>query len=229
MLVDRASYAGPPAPCLQPRLGDWELWVTPWTLGQAVWSAHRYPHPQPPSHKGSMLGPRVPGSPLVQPPEPCVQRALLAALPRAPCQGRHPRSWTQETRAAEGSSPASGDPAYTACGDAVGVARLHGHSSTCRPRAGQPCSSGPAATPVGLWVPRPGSRLPHLAPTSPGTSGPVWGSPRCSSSPPGRGCHSPGRRPLDTGPAGHRRTPQGRTRPLGDGMASRPAAPGPAE
>lgn len=67
--------------------------------------------------------------------------------------------------------------------------------------------------------------MPHLAPTSPGTSGPAWGRPRCSSSPPGRVCRSPGRRPPGTLAAGHHSTPQGHTHPLGDGTAHRQGSP----
>lgn len=67
--------------------------------------------------------------------------------------------------------------------------------------------------------------MPHLAPTSPGTSGPAWGRPHCSSSPLGRVCRSPGRRPPGTLAAGHHSTPQGHTHPWGDGTAHRQGSP----
>lgn len=94
--------------------------------------------------------------------------------------------------------------------------------------SGQSSSSGSEAT-LQARGPPAGLVPPHLAPTDPGTSGPAWGSCRCSSSPRGTACRSPGRRPPGTPAAGRHSAPPGHTRPLRHGRACRPAAPDPAE
>lgn len=86
-----------------------------------------------------------------------------------------------------------------------------------------PCG---ARGPHGLTCP---PRPPHLAPTGPGTSGPVWGRCPRSSSRQGRGCRSPGRRPLGTPAAGRRSAPPGHRRPSAGGRACRLAPPGRAD
>lgn len=91
-------------------------------------------------------------------------------------------------------------------------------------RVGQSSGSGPAATLTSLTVPQ--LCPPHLAPTSPGSAGPVSGRPRCSSSPLGRVCRSPGRHPQGTWATGHHSAHQGHTGPSRGGTALQPASPG---
>lgn len=96
--------------------------------------------------------------------------------------------------------------------------------SSLQAGAGQSSGLGPAATLASLTVPR--LCPPHLAPTSPGSAGPASGRPRCSSSPLGRACRSPGRRPQGTWAAGRHSARQGHTGPSRGGTALRPASPG---